>query len=291
MIQSMTGFGSSQMKTADLEIEVTIKSLNGRFLEIRTHLPREYGLFERDVKSRVSAALQRGTVDVYISRRPRGSTGAHMAIDMAAARAWLKNYRSLGRELGLKGEPNLSQVMALPEVVSWQTTAAKASERQVVVKAVEKALEVCGRERAREGQALSRHLNQLLEQLGREMGRIENLADQTRQELGERLKERMARSPFGDKMDAHRLGQELAVYLERADIAEEVLRLKEHLKICLGLIRAGGIAGKKLDFYCQELHREVNTIGSKAPVAALTQVVVEAKSLIEQLKEQVQNIV
>jgi uncharacterized protein (TIGR00255 family) len=287
----MTGFGTSRISSPNVEIEVTIKSLNGRFLEIRGHMPREYGAFEREIKTLVGEDLHRGTVDVYVMRRPRGLAGTELSVDTAAAKNWVKAYRALGKQLSIKSEPNVSQLMAVSEVVSWQPPKAKAGEREILMKAVKKALSVCVSERQREGAALGRHLDKLLDQLGKEVGKIEKLADQARVELGERLKERMARSPFGDKVDAQRLGQELAVYLERADIAEEVHRLKEHLKICHGLLRSEARAGKKLDFYCQELHREVNTIGSKAPVAGLTQIVVEAKSLIEQFKEQVQNIV
>lgn len=291
MIASMTGFGASRMSSPNVEIEVTVKSLNGRFLEIRGHMPREYGAFEREIKTLVGEALHRGTVDVYIMRKSKGISGTELSLDVSAAKSWVKAYRTLGKQLNIKGEPDVAQVMGLSEVVSWHPPKAKAGEREILIRAVKKAIAICVDERQREGAALGRHLDKLLDQLAKEVAKIEKLADQARIELGDRLKDRMARSPFGDKVDAQRLGQELAVYLERADIAEEVHRLKEHLKICHGLLRSASRAGKKLDFYCQELLREVNTIGSKAPVAGLTQIVVEAKGLIEQFKEQVQNIV
>ncbi len=291
MIASMTGFGSSRLTTSSVEIEVTVKSLNGRFLEVRGHMPREYAAFEREIKTLVGESLHRGTVDVYVLRRPKGAASTELAVDMGAAKNWLKVFRTASKELGLKGDPSASELMGLSEVVSWHPPKAKAGEKDTLIKAVKKAIQICVSERQREGTALQRHLDKLLDHLAKEVSKIEKLAEQARVELGERLKVRMAKSPFGDKVDAQRLGQELAVYLERADIAEEVHRLKEHLKICQGLLKSESRAGKKLDFYCQELHREVNTIGSKAPVAGLTQIVVESKALIEQFKEQVQNIV
>jgi uncharacterized protein (TIGR00255 family) len=290
MIVSMTGFGSSRGSGTDVEVEVTVKALNGRFLEVRCHLPREYSGFERDIKSQVGAQLHRGTIDVYIMRRPRGTQPAELAVNVGAAKAWVKSYRQLGKSLGLKGDPTLAQLMEVPEILNWQPARAEAAEKDVLFKTLKKSIALCVTEREREGRALGRHLEKLLAQLQKEVGKIERLADEARLELGKRLEARLERSPFAEKIDAQRLNQELAVYLERADIAEEVHRLKEHLKICDGLFRSESRPGKKLDFYCQELHREVNTVGSKAHLPQLTQLVVESKSLVEQLKEQVQNI-
>ncbi|MGE0762055.1 MAG: YicC/YloC family endoribonuclease [Bdellovibrionales bacterium] len=291
MITSMTGYGAGRAQTKEVEIEVTVKSLNGRFLEARCHLPREHAAFERDIKKLLAELVLRGTVDVYVNRRARGQSGLELVVDDAAARRYLKAYRDLAKSLGIKPDPNMKDLVNQPEIMSWRTSKTQSSEKAVLLKALNLALKSLNEERRREGKAAEKHLTALLQKMLSYVGRMGELAASARKELAKRLEERLSRTPVGDKVEPARLNQELAIYLDRADVEEEIHRLREHLRQCQELLKGSGHPGKKLDFYTQELHREVNTIGSKSPLPELTQVVVDAKAVIEQMKEQVQNIV
>lgn len=291
MITSMTGFGAGQAQTKDVELDVTLKSLNGRFLELRCHLPREHAAFERDIKKILNQNLIRGTVDLYVNRRPRGQSGAQLTVDQGAARRYVKAYRDLAKSLSLKNEPQMSDLVTQPEIMSWRMGSMQNSEKELLIKAVTLAVKACVDERRREGKAVEKHLSTMLQKMVALVTKMNDLSSRIREEMGKRLKERLSRSAVSDKIEPSRMNQELAMYLDRADVEEEIHRLREHLRQCQELLKSEGYPGKKLDFYTQELHREVNTIGSKSPLPELTQIVVEAKSLIEQLKEQVQNIV
>ena len=291
MITSMTGYGAGHAQTKDVELDVTVKTLNGRFLELRCHLPREHAAFERDIKKILTQSLVRGTVDLYVNRRAKGQSGAQLTVDQGAARRYLKAYRDLAKGLGLKSEPQMSDLISQTEILSWRMGGPQSSEKEALLKAVQQAVQVCIDERKREGRSAEKHLQGLLTKLVQLVDKMNQLAGQAREEMGKRLKERLSRTLVSEKMDPTRLNQELAIYLDRADVEEELHRLREHLRQCQGLLKKADLPGKKMDFYTQELHREVNTIGSKAPLPELTQIVVEAKTLIEQLKEQVQNII
>lgn len=288
---SMTGFGAGQVQNKDVELEITVKSLNGRFLEMRCHLPREHGAFEREIKKIMTDALIRGTVDLYVNRRSQGAGGAQLQVNTEAARRYVKAHRDLAKQLGLNANPAMSEITNQPEIFQWRSGKMQTSEKALLLKGVAQAVKALEDERRREGKAIEKHLNSLLQKMLELVGRMNRLAASARHELGKKLEERLSRSGASEKIEASRLNQELAMYLDRADVAEEIQRLKEHLRQCQELLKGSSFPGKKLDFYTQELHREVNTIGSKSPLPELTQVVVEAKAVIEQLKEQVQNII
>ena len=163
-------------------------------------------------------------------------------------------------------------------------------EKSEFLKLVAKATKLCAVERRREGKALENSLEKYLNDLQKLLARMESFIEGANRDMQKRFMERFAKSPFGEKVDAERLAQEVAVYLDRCDVSEEIERLREHLRHCRQLLKAPGATGKKLDFYSQELLREVNTIGSKSQLAPMTELVVESKGLIEKIKEQVQNV-
>lgn len=291
MVLSMTGYGSSRASGPDVEVEVSLRALNGRFLEIRCHLPREYGPLERDLKKIISSSIVRGTVDVYVQRRLVSQSAPDLIVNTAAAKKWVKAAGQLAKAVGKTSEIDLNLLYSQPEVMSWRNREIPALEVKQVITATQKALKACDEERRREGKAAAKHLDGLIQQLIKLTAEMETMAGRARAELGQRLEERLKKSPMTEKIEPSRLTQELALYVDRADVEEELHRLKQHLGQCRQILSGKEAPGKKLDFYVQELHREVNTIGSKSPLTEMTQAVVEAKALIEQIKEQVQNIV
>ena len=295
-MNSMTGYGASQIKNRQLEVEVHVKSVNGRFLETRFHLPKEYSPFENDFRRVFTdGKWLRGTVDVYIHRRPASDARLQTVnIRKENARHWVKQLKSLAKDLHLKDDFSLRDILQMPYVMEHQDRLSLLpGELKLVEGQLKKAAQQCQVFRAREGSMLKKELLAQLKHLEAAIGDMAGWREEAMKNAQQRLKSRLAVLE-GEKLDPPRLALESALIIDKMDVQEEVVRLTEHVKACRDLIIKGDDSGqgqgKKLDFYCQELLREVNTIGSKSQLASLTSVVVSAKSVIEKFREQVQNI-
>lgn len=291
MVSSMTGFGRSLTHNKELEIEVTLRALNGRFFDLRSHLPREYSPYETEIKKILGTQLIRGTVDLYIHRRIKMQSQGLLIFDEGAALNYVKVYRELAKKISAPNDCSVRDLMARDEIVSFKPVQVNELEKALLFKAVRKALKALEEERLREGKSIHKHLSGLIKKMNHWVEQMSGLASRARQELTQKMLDRMSRQNLVSPVDPSRLQQEIAFYMDRADVAEEIQRLKEHIDQCQKLLNGKEPPGKKMDFYSQELLREVNTIGSKSPFPELTQVVVETKAVIEQMKEQVQNII
>ncbi len=292
----MTGFGVARIQSNDLTIEVSIRAVNGRYLETRFHTPRLYYIFESELKKKLSGTIGRGTVDIYISRKIK-STGSSTKVvgNSKLANEYLKAFKKIASELKLTDAVRLEQIAKMPDVIQVEEIETiHLNEAGLIKKVFEAALKKIEIERVREGGALRKDLMKNLKELQKYMLKIAKLRDEANKTLQERfetrIKTRLAKEISNNTVDAQRISQEIVMQLEKADINEEITRLSEHLKNFEKLIEAQLVEGKKLDFYTQELLREVNTIGSKSQVSGITEAVVESKTLIERIREQVQNI-
>lgn len=291
-MKSMTGYGTSRVQNKDVTVEVSIRSVNGRFLEPRFHLPREFVAFESDLKKVLGQSLLRGTIDVFISRRVKATASkTQMTVNDGVAKKYLQAYRKLSKDLGIPFQVHLEAMARLPEVIKLEESYELfAGEEAALKKAFTEACKNCDKERMREGKALRRDLEKLLSSLEKQVRIISDLREEANVQLQERYETKIRGRLRGSEIDPTRLSQEIVIQLEKADINEELTRLSEHIKNYRQLVSSQQAEGKKLDFYTQELLREVNTIGSKSQVAKITHAVVEAKTLIERLREQVQNV-
>ena len=292
MIKSMTGFGSANAKTADLEVDISLKSYNGRFLDLRVHLPREYEAFEGAIKKKLASKILRGTVSMYVSRKlSPGSKLIKVETDVALAKKIKKSMDKLQKELGLQEGPTLQHILNWQSVVSIsENTKISAQEKTKLLAAVDRGITALNRERSREGKSLSRDLKAYAADLKKVVRQIRSLSQQTQKKARAKLKKRLELLDDSIEMDTQRLAQEAALQADKMDISEEIVRLEEHLSAFTKELTVSGTKGKKLDFYTQELLREVNTIASKSSLAKINHLSVEAKSLIEKIKEQVQNV-
>jgi len=291
-VKSMTGYGIARGGTTTSSLEIIVRSVNGRFLETRIHLPRELSALEVDLRKIMSAHFRRGSVDVFISRKARGETSPlklHFHEEMAAA--WLKVAEHLKKSHSLDGRIDLNTFLQLPEVVGFEEDQGSLDlEAQELRKLAEIACESCLQERIREGEALHAELSTILNRLNKVVLQMNDLTQEINHQLREKMEARLKVRWAEIQLDQQRFQQELALLWDKADITEELGRLREHILHYNNLLQVEGSQGKKLDFYTQELLREVNTIGSKSPIAQLTHLVVAAKTEIEKLREQVQNI-
>lgn len=287
----MTGFGQGRVQGTNALYEVNIKTVNGRFLEARFHLPRELVFLEPELKRALSEKFMRGTVDIFVSRKLKGQGGTVVNVNEPLAKEYLKAYRTLAKKLNLSFHPSVELLTRQSDVVRVEDPVdAAQKEKKWVVQAFAKALQACQEERKREGIALAKELQKLLGQLEKQVLFISGLRGEANKMLQEKFEQKILTRLQGAEVDHQRLMQEVVIQLEKTDINEELQRLEEHIKNYKKLLQSTHAEGKKMDFYTQELLREVNTVGSKSQVAKITQAVVEAKAIIERLREQVQNI-
>lgn len=293
-MKSMTGYGLSRGLTSDVSIEISIRSVNGRFLENRFHLPKAFYGYESELKKKLGELVKRGTVDIYIARKVKAQTVAgKININTKLAHEYLKSFRKLARDLSLKDEVRFEMIARQPDIIQFEEPEnINQSEVQTLKRTFEAALKKLDLERVREGQALKKDLVKNIKDLQKLTLKISKMRDEANRALQEKFEAKIkARIPKdAGNIDPQRIAQEIVIQLEKADINEEIVRLNEHLKNFEKLIDLPVVEGKKLDFYTQELLREVNTIGSKSQVSGITESVVESKTLIERLREQVQNI-
>ncbi|PIS11012.1 MAG: YicC family protein [Bdellovibrio sp. CG10_big_fil_rev_8_21_14_0_10_47_8] len=291
-MKSMTGFGQGKAQAASTQIEVSVRAVNGRFLETRFHLPREYVGMESDLKKQISKYFQRGTLDIFVSRRVRGAASpANLVVNKELAKKYHSAYKALAKELKLSPQLHVEIIARLPDVIKTEDSGEVTDkEKKTLVQVMEKACKACDAEREREGRFLCKDLDGVIGELEKEVNEILSLREEVNKTLLARFEQKIKTRLAGVEVDSARISQEVVIQLEKSDINEEVTRLREHIKNYGDLLHRGQAQGKKLDFYTQELLREVNTIGSKSSVSKLTQSVVQAKTLIERLREQVQNV-
>lgn len=295
-MKSMTGYGLCRAQTNDVSLEISIRAVNGRFLETRFHLPKNYYVFESDLKKKLNEFALRGTVDIYISRKIKTqASSGKLVINTKLAQEYLKSFKKLAKDLKLSDSIRFDLISRQPDVIQVEDADQLfPQEVALLKKAFEAALKKFEAEKIREGLALKKDLSKNLKDLQKHVQKISKLRDEANKLLQEKfeakIKSRLPKEVSHTPLDPLRLSQEIVIQLEKADINEEVIRLTEHIKNFEKIIELEKVEGKKLDFYTQELLREVNTIGSKSQVAGITESVVEAKTLIERIREQVQNI-
>jgi len=291
MLKSMTGFGAGRARVGDEEVSVEVRSLNHKFCEVKARLPRELASLEPALTKQVKDRLARGSVELLVKRQASTASGTVPTVDLNLAREYLRTFRELARELGLPEEVSWAQIANQQGVVRLEEKGVDLeSATPAVMTALDQALSALEKMRLVEGEAIRADLDarmKLLEGWSRE---VAQLAPRAVQEYQQRLTERVAELARGVAVDPQRLAQEVALFAERTDIAEEVTRLASHLEQFRVLMASSEPAGRRMDFLVQEMHREVNTTGSKSQHADISARVVSMKAEVERIREQVQNI-
>lgn len=295
MIHSMTGFGGASFRANGAAFELEVRSVNHRHLDVRIRLPRPLAALEAPIRARVQELFSRGKFDLNVVQ-PEGAILAHrLEIDLDAARAYLDAARTLAEEADVTADLRAAEVLALPGVARFAEPDLSAeTTREPAMAGLEAALEALASMRAAEGAALERDLSARLTVVSALAGEIEQRADLVQASVRERLRKR-ARQLESETglLDEARLHQEVTLAAERLDITEEVVRLRSHIdqfRDLIGEAGPGRPVGRKLDFLLQEFGREANTMGSKGNDAPVAHFVVDLKSEIERLREQVQNV-
>lgn len=289
-MQSMTGYGRRQLNVEGREMTVEIKTVNHRFLDLSFRLPRNLGFLEEVIRKALSSSLKRGHADVLIAYSNTRGDAREVQVDKPLLSAYRHALKIAARRTGAKNDIKLSHYVQFPDVL---TVREREEDQQAVAelagKALALALEDVKAMRSREGEALSRDLAVHLTLLETLAGQIAQRAPAVVKAYRARLEARLAELPL-EPVEPQRLAQEVALFADKCAIDEELFRLASHIAQFRQMLSVQGETGRKLDFLVQEMNREVNTIGSKASDAQITQWVVDAKSEIEKLREQVQNV-
>jgi uncharacterized protein (TIGR00255 family) len=290
VIRSMTGFGAGRGAVGGEELDVEIRSVNHKFCEVKVRLPRELAALELEVAKTVKERLARGGVEVAV-RRPGSGAGLAPRVDVALAESYARAFREIQARLGLPGAVTLADVLAADGVVRLDERSVQVEvAREALRRGVGAALDALVDMRAREGEALARDLAARLDLVEASVARVAEIVPAVVEHHQARLAERVRELASGIPLDPARLAQEVALFADRTDVTEETTRLRSHLAQARALLGVAEPAGRKLDFIVQEMHREVNTIGSKAQSAEIAAVVVGMKAEIERMREQVQNV-
>ncbi|WP_031516157.1 YicC/YloC family endoribonuclease [Desulfofalx alkaliphila] len=291
MLKSMTGYGRGEAEACGLKFSVELKSVNHRFCEVVVRTPRVMSPLEDRIRRTVQNGLSRGRVDVFVSMEETEQKVQQVKVDKALAVAYYKAMEELRHLLPIGGEIELKDLYSQPNIFILEEAEENLEEWWPAVEnAVTDALNQLVQMRLNEGSRLAEDISKRAEAIGKLNEEIRRRAPLVVEEYRQRLNQRLAQWRADGMLDENRMAAEVAVFAERANITEETVRLKSHLSQMMECLRADQPVGRKLDFLVQEMNREINTIGSKANDLQITNAVLSAKSELEKIREQVQNI-
>lgn len=291
MIKSMTGFGRHRAADNGLDILCEVKSVNSRYLDASVKISRGYAALEEKVKQLAANRVSRGKLDVYVSVERIGGEKGGIAVNEEFLERYVSLLKGIKKRYSLGGKVDISTVAARSEVF----TVSREEEDLDAVwpsvsKVIEKAFESFSSMRFAEGEKLAEDLLGHLSVLEKLRGEIAERAPVSVRENNEKMKQRIKELMDGADYDESRLMTECAIFADKADISEELARLASHFSQFRAILAEDVPVGRKLDFLVQEMNREVNTIGSKANDGEIAKLVIEAKSTVEKIREQIQNV-
>lgn len=286
----MTGFGRTEQSVGDKTFLIDIKSLNGKQFELQLKMPALLKPFEFDIRRILSEQLVRGSVDCMISLKDTGSAKP-VTINVELARAYYRPLAALSSELGLDASHILSTLVKLPEVITPSSETLTDDEWARLQSILVQATDALNKHRLDEGRSLEEDLMLRISNIERLQAEVMQLEPLRQQRIRDGITRLLEENVGKENYDDNRLEQELIYYIEKIDISEEQVRLKNHCDYFKSLIQDSDTAkGKKLSFVLQEIGREINTTGSKAYDSSIQKCVVEMKDELEKAKEQVLNV-
>ena len=288
----MTGYGRGAASKEDFDVNIEIKTVNNRFLDVNLRMSSEMQLLESELKKIIQKRLARGRVDVNL--QIERSAELAYELNRPLISGYLNALRQMQDEFSLAGEPDLNVIARLPNVLQTKKDEVGDIEKEIIYRALENALDQLEKMRETEGDSLETELDSRLNEIENHLPKIgeeiANVADEYRQRLTKRIGEMLAKSDSQIEIDQARLAQEVAYLSDRADISEELTRLKSHIEQFRQIMKEESEVGKRLDFLTQELNREANTISSKTNNLVVKESALAVKSEIEKIREQVQNV-
>lgn len=291
MIKSMTGYGRGTIEEAGRAFQVEIKSVNNRYLDINIRLPRQFNALEDNVRKYITSRLSRGKIDVYINQEKISEDDVNISVDEQVAKSYYDAFTTLKEKFSLQDDISLSLIARSNDVI-----VIKKKEEDLehiwntLSKALQAAIDMFVDMRIKEGLKLSNDMLDRCEMINGILLKIEERSPEVVKEYREKILQRISDFLKEVEVDQGKLLNEVAFFADKCNVTEEIVRLKSHIEQFKNTLSSGESIGRKLDFIIQEMNRETNTIGSKANDLVITNLVVDIKSEIEKIREQVQNI-
>lgn len=291
MIKSMTGFGRSIYENEGREYLIEIKSVNNRFNDINIKMPRSLNYLEEKIKKEILKSVSRGKIDLFITFNNNSDLGKNIKLNSEIAKKYINELKKLSKEEEIIDNINIMDISKLPDVLNIKVEeAAEEIIEKELLTALSKAIKSFVDMREKEGIKIKQDLEDRIRIISKKIEEISKISTGLVKEYIVKLETRIKELLKCDVVDQTRLAQEVVIYSDKCSVEEEITRLKSHISQFLNLTNENIAIGKKLDFLTQEMNRETNTIGSKANSLETTNLVVDIKTEIENIREQVQNI-
>lgn len=290
MIKSMTGYGKANLNEEEREYQIEIKTVNHRYLDISVKMPKQISYLEETIKKEISKQIKRGKVDIYVTFNNSSIEGKAIKINTQLAKAYISELKKLAEEEKILADIQVNDIAKYPEVLTVEYNQEDEIIKEEMTKTVQVAIENLISMREKEGEKLSEDLSKRLDSIQEKVNELNKYSTGLIEEYVVKLEERLKQLLPNQELDKSRLAQEVVIYADKCSIQEEITRLKSHISQFRGLLKSNESVGKKLDFIIQEMNRETNTIGSKSNNLDITNGVIDMKTEIENLREQVQNI-
>lgn len=291
MLRSMTGFGRAEAVNEQHKFTAELKAVNHRYLDLSIKMPKKLNMFENQIRALIKNYIERGKVDLYISFEDYTEENALVKYNHEIAGEYLKYLKQMGEDFGLENDIRVSTLSRFPEVFTMEELEvdedALFSELSIVIEdACKKFVEA----REVEGEKLKDDLLIKLDEMKGYVDFIEKRSPQIIEEYKNKLVEKIEMLLGDNKIDESRIAQEVTIYADKVCVDEEIVRLKSHIEAMRSALLSGDSVGRKLDFIAQEMNREANTTLSKSTDLEITNIGIELKTLIEKIREQIQNI-
>ena len=290
MIKSMTGYGKSCLSINSREYQVEIKTVNHKFIDTSIRMPRVISYLEDDVRKLITSKLKRGKVDVLITFENFNKEANEVRINKELAKVYIESFKKLAEEENLSTNIEVTEITKLPDVLIVKNKIDEEQIKSELLQVVEEAVNNLIEMRKNEGNKISTDILGKITQIEEKNEEIFGLSTGLINEYVVKLETRIKELLQTEELDKSRLMQEIVIYADKCSVEEEVTRLRSHISQLRELIGSNEPTGKKMDFLIQEMNRETNTIGSKANNLEITNKVVDIKTILEDIREQVQNI-
>ncbi len=290
MIKSMTGYGKANLEKNERRYQIEIKSVNHRYLDISVKMPRQLSYLEEPIKKAIGNKIKRGKVDVFVTFENNSLEGQEIKINTELASAYIKELKKLAESENILADIQVNDIARYPDVLNIKNNQDDEIIKQELLEVSQIAIDNLVEMRQVEGTKMAEDIKQRLDYIQEKVKQISKLSTGLIEEYVVKLEERLKQILKGQEIDQARLAQEVVIYADKCSVEEEVTRLNSHISQFHSLINSSEPMGKKLDFIIQEMNRETNTIGSKANNLEITDRVIDLKTQIENIREQIQNI-
>jgi len=292
MLNSMTGYGRSEKQNGQFTCKAEVRSVNNRFIEVNTRLPKFLSALELPLKKLIKSKCARGSFDLFLTLEKEDSAGADLEIkpNLGLATQYFEAFKKIKDELGLAGDMPIEALLGVKDIIKTEPLTLDTSQEEMILETVEEAISALIKMRQEEGNNLQKDLAGRLQDIHQLVQNIKERQPVVLEEYRNRLNDKIKTLTEGMDLDETRLAQETAIMADRCDISEEITRLGSHFEQFNSMFEKAGPIGRKMEFVTQEINRETNTIGSKSVDYQVSQSVIEIKSLLEKIREQIQNI-